>query len=82
MKQKKPRKTHLIRRSIGLFFATLLLIFALVFTVMAPGMSAMLDSFAGGITSHATAEQIAQTTAKAEELAWQVQAESSVLLRN
>ena len=82
MKQKKPRKTHLIRRSIGLFFATLLLIIALVVTVMAPGMSAMLDSFAGGITSHATAEQIAQTTAKAEELAWQVQAESSVLLRN
>lgn len=82
MKQKKPRKTHLIRRSIGLFFATLLLVFALVFTLMAPGMSAMLDSFAGGITSHATAEQIAQTTAKAEELAWQVQAESSVLLRN
>ena len=82
MKQKKPRKTHLIRRSIGLFFATLLLIIALVVTVMAPGMSAMLDSFAGGITSHATAEQIAQTTVKAEELAWQVQAESSVLLRN
>lgn len=82
MKQKKPRKTHLIRRSIGLFFATLLLIFALVFTVMAPGMSAMLDSFAGGITPHVTAEQIARTTGKAEELAWQVQAESSVLLRN
>ena len=82
MKQKKPRKTHLIRRSIGLFFATLLLIFALVFTVMAPGMSAMLDSFAGGITPHVTAEQIARTTVKAEELAWQVQAESSVLLRN
>ena len=82
MKQKKPRKTHLIRRSIGLFFATLLLIFALVFTAMAPGMSAMLDSFAGGITPHVTAEQIARTTVKAEELAWQVQAESSVLLRN
>lgn len=38
MKQKKPRKAHLVRCSIGLFFATLLVVITLVLNVMAPGM--------------------------------------------
>ena len=81
-KTKKPRKTHLIRRSIGLFFATLLLIISIAATAIAPSMSTMLDSFAGGISADVTKEELAATTEAANELAWQVQAESSVLLRN
>ena len=57
-REKKPRKPHLVRRSIGLLFASLLLILALVFTMMAPGMSTMLDSFAGGVKGTATDAEI------------------------
>lgn len=81
-REKKPRKPHLVRRSIGLLFASLLLILALVFTMMAPGMSTMLDSFAGGVKGTATDTEIAATAEKAGALAKQVEAEAIVLLQN
>lgn len=81
-KEKKPRRTHLILHSIGLFLSAVLLVIAIAVSMLAPGFSAALDAFASGISVEVTGEELAATNESARKLSEQVEAESAVLLRN
>ena len=81
-KEKKPRKPHLLFHGITMALKTIFLIAAIVLTTVASSFEGTLDGFASGNSVEVTEDKIAETNAKALELAYQVQGESTVLLRN
>lgn len=76
-KQAKVKKPHGIRHSIGLFFSVLL-----VLGIALKMFSPMLGNFIGAASPQVDAADKAATLSAASELAKQVEAEGTVLVRN
>ena len=81
-KQKKPRKPHLVLRSIAMLLSTAFLVLAIGVSVIANQLSGMLDAFANSVKVDVSRSVIEETAQAAEALAVRVEGESAVLLEN
>lgn len=81
-KTKKPRKPHLVLHSIGMLFATLLLLVAFALNMAAASFGGMLDSMMGGAKVNTTQADVDAALAAGALLAHQIEAEGIVLLQN
>lgn len=79
IRQKKP---HPIRHGIGMFFAAIFLIIAIILNVVMTSMGTVLESFVGGTKPQVSKELIAKTKQTATDLANEIETEGMVLLQN
>lgn len=82
MKKNKVKKPHPIRHGFGMFFAALLLLFAVVLNYAYASMGMVAESFVGAAEPKTDEAERQQTKEDAEELAETVAAEGMVLLQN
>ncbi len=82
MKKNKVKKPHPIRHGFGMFFATLLLLVAVVLNYAYASMGMVVESFVGAATPKVDDAARQQTEEEAKELAKTVAAEGMVLLQN
>ena len=81
-KQPKVCKPHPVLHGIGLVLSVTLLVAVLVGTYFLSTMATIIDSFIGAPSGHYSDAEIADTKAKAEALAADVEAEGTVLVQN
>lgn len=81
-KEKKAKRPHPVRHGIGMFFAALFLVIAIVLQVVVSSMGGMLEAFVGGTSAQVDGSVKKSTAEQAEELAGTIETEGTVLLQN